>query len=465
LVAHEIVSRSAGSWPDNVVRAEFGGALTDRPSVVRKRRSRCRINQRGYHEKELSPMPMTKKSNTLLTLVAAMGLGTATPAIAGMPALAGISAKADNAETAIGNPAGMARLGAQATTLRAAIAQGMGDFEVDEGRTTVGGGDPDDSASPVLIPLAFHVRKLSERVHAGISLTVPTGFGTDYGSDWAGRYYADNYSLVYVAVTPAVSYRVNEQWSLGAAIGVNYTLSESEVAIKSLGGADGKLKAELDGVGTNFTLSALWEMNERTRFGLAYTSEATADLEGDLKYRNPGPVLGQLLQQGRLPDDVEIENTLPQRINAGLYHELPSGSFVTLDVMWVDFSEFGTSSVSLDGTELDIDESGAFEDFWGVSLGYSFPASNGRRYSVGALYVTAPTDDDERSLALPLDRMWGVGGGVQFTRHDGSVLDINVNLINYGKGEVDTGPALVRGRVVGETEDPYLLVLDVAYHF
>lgn len=410
-------------------------------------------------------MPPTRHHKALAVLLASLGSLPAIPASAGMPALAGLAARADTAETSIGNPAGMARLGERAITLRGAVAQGMGEFEVDEGRTTVAGGDPDDSSSPVLIPLGFYVRQLDERFHAGISLTVPTGFGTEYGDDWAGRYYADNYSLVYVALTPALSWRLNEQWSLGVAAGINYTLSESEVAINTLGGPDGRLKAELDGIGTNLTLSALWEPSERTRFGLVYTSEATADLEGDLKYRNLGPVLGALQQQGRLPDDVEVENTLPQRVNAGLYHELAAGDFVTLDLMWVDFSEFGTSSISLDGTELDVDESGAFQDFWGVALGYGFPASQGRRYSIGAMYATAPTDDDERSLALPLDRIWAVGGGVQLTRRDGSLLDINLNLIDYGKGEVDTGPASVRGRVVGETENPYVLVLDVAYHF
>ncbi|MFC5715438.1 OmpP1/FadL family transporter [Pseudomonas sp. GCM10022188] len=410
-------------------------------------------------------MLLDRHCNARVTLMVLLGLLPATSAIAGMPALAGISAKADTAETSISNPAGMSRLGERATTLRGALAQGMGEFGVDESRTTIGGGDPDDDASPALLPLGFHVRQLTDRVHAGISLTVPTGFGTDYGDDWAGRYYADSYSLVYVAVTPAVSYRLNEQWSIGGAVGINYTLSESEVAINTLGGPDGKLEAELDGIGTNVTLSALWEMNARTRFGVVYTTEATADLEGDLKFRSPGPVLGALLQQGLLPDDIEVENTLPQRINAGVYHELESGSFVTFDVMWVDFSEFGTSSISLDGTELDVDESGAYQDFWGVTLGYGFPANQGRRYSIGVLYVTAPTDDDERSLALPLDRMWGVGGGVQLTRRDGSMVDINLNLIDYGKGEVDTGPSAARGRVAGETDNPYLLVLDVAYHF
>ena len=83
-------------------------------------------------------MRLEKRGNNLVAVVAAMGLLPATPAIAGMPALAGLTAKADTAETSITNPAGMSRLGERATTLRAAVAKGMGEFEVDEGRTTVG---------------------------------------------------------------------------------------------------------------------------------------------------------------------------------------------------------------------------------------------------------------------------------------------------------------------------------------
>ena len=193
-------------------------------------------------------MPLKNHRNALIMLIAPLGLLPATPAIAGMPAFTGLTAMADSAETSITNSAGMSRLGERATTLRGAVAQGVGEFEVDESQTSIGGGDPDNDASPVLLPLGFHVRQLNERVHAGISLTVPTGFGSEYGDDWAGRYYADSYSLVYLALTPAVSYRVNEQWSLGLATGINYTLSESEVPINTLGGPDGRMKAELDGI-------------------------------------------------------------------------------------------------------------------------------------------------------------------------------------------------------------------------
>ncbi|MBK6585341.1 MAG: outer membrane protein transport protein [Gammaproteobacteria bacterium] len=118
----------------------------------------------------------------------------------------------------------------------------------------------------------------------------------------------------------------------------------------------------------------LWEATEHTRYGLVYTSEAQADLEGDLKFRNLGPVLESVLQQqGLLDSDIKVENTLPQRISGGMYHEFESGASFSIDAMWMEFSEFGTSSVSLNGSSLEIDENGAFDDFWGMSVGWVSP--------------------------------------------------------------------------------------------
>lgn len=389
----------------------------------------------------------------------------AAPALAGMPGFTGVSAAADSAETSISNPAGMERLGDEATSVRLVLAQNFGKFDVDESRTNVPGGNPDNELSPVFVPLGFYVRQISDNVHAGISFTVPSGFGTSYGGDWAGRYYADSYSLVYLAVTPALSWRLNDQWSVGGALGINYTMTESEAAINNQGPIDGKLQAKLDGIGTNFSVSTLWEMDEHTRFGAVYTSEATSTLKGSLDYKTPGPALIARARQGKLAGDIEVDNTLPQRANAGVYHDLASGGYVTADVMWMDFSEFGTSSVSLEGKDLNVGPNGGFQDFHGGSLGYGFPVSNGQRFAVGAFYVTSPVDKDKRSIALPLDRIWGIGAGVQTKRSNGSTVDLNVDLVNTGAAPVDTGPSLVRGRVAGETNNPYVLVLDAAYHF
>ena len=79
--------------------------------------------------------------------------------------------------------------------------------------------------------------------------------------------------------------------------------------------------------------------------------------------------------------------------------------------------------------------------------------------------VSAPVDDDERSLALALDRIWGVGCGLSLELGNGQLVDVNLNLIDHGEAPVDTGPDPVRGRVVGETDQPYAVVADVAWHF
>jgi long-chain fatty acid transport protein len=390
------------------------------------------------------------------------------PVLAGSAAFSGITASANSAETANNNPAGMARLKSPTSTASLALANGFGEFNVDQAQSSPGG-DPDNEFSPVLIPQGYHVRPLNEDLTAGISLTVPSGFGSSYGSDWSGRYYTDSYSLVYVALTPAVAWRINPQWSVGASLGINYTSSESEVSFRTLGpgpslGPDGRLSAELDGVGTRFGLSALWEMTEQTRFGLVYTSESETDIDGKLKFRNPGPVVAGLLERGLLPDNIEVEQVLPQRIIGGVYHELDAGAFITADLAWIEFSKFGTSAITLGDTRIEVDE-GNFNNIWAGTLGYGFPVSNGRQYSIGAFFVQQPVDDDNRSLALPLDRIWGVGAGVNFQLADGQSLDLNLNLADYGKAPVDTGNSLLRGRVVGETDNPYAMVITSAYHF
>jgi long-chain fatty acid transport protein len=421
-----------------------------------------RRESRGQEQIVLRRNPFCVAACALLSLMAAAA------APAGNPAFTGLAASADTAQTASSNPAGMSRLDQPSTTLRVLLANGFGEFEIDESLTTTSGGNPDSEFSPVVVPLAYHARPIGEGWYAGISLTVPTGFGADLGGSWAGRYYSDYYSLVYISLTPALSFRVNERFSFGAGLSVNYTLSETKVAVRTLGigSPDGRLVTELDGIGTSITLGALWELSPRTRLGLVYTGDSKATLKGDLEFRNPGPILGPLLEErGLLDARLRVRNVLPQRVLGGIHHELESGAIVNADAMWMQFSRFGTASVSLEDVTLVLDERGNFKDIWAGSVGYAFPARDARRYRVGAFYLSSPVEDDKRGFALALDRTWGFGAGVEIQRSNGHAMDLNLTLIDYGKAPVDTGPSLIRGRVVAERETPYAVVLDFAYHF
>ena len=88
------------------------------------------------------------------------------------------------------------------------------------------------------------------------------------------------------------------------------------------------------------------------------------------------------------------------------------------------------------------------------------------RYPQGHRCASQPAvDDDKRTVGLRLDRMIGVGVGFTRQLENDRSVDVNLNVINTGEGKVDTGDSITRGRVVGESNQPYAFALDVAYHW
>ena len=126
-------------------------------------------------------------------LAASLTLATAPAALAGSPALTGLVAEADTAENAFTAPAGMTRLEGTRITVQTMVASSQSNFDVDEGKTEVEGGDPNLGNDPIIIPSFYYVRQLNDRWHAGVSLTIHSGFCSDYGSDRAGRYNTVDY--------------------------------------------------------------------------------------------------------------------------------------------------------------------------------------------------------------------------------------------------------------------------------
>ena len=109
----------------------------------------------------------------------ALAVTGTTATYASGPAFTGLVAQADDASNVFTAPAGMTRLEGDQVTVSGILAQGFSSFEVDENKTTVDGGDPDDDSDPVIIPSVYYVRELSNKWRFGASLTVPTGFGSN----------------------------------------------------------------------------------------------------------------------------------------------------------------------------------------------------------------------------------------------------------------------------------------------
>jgi long-chain fatty acid transport protein len=210
----------------------------------------------------------------------------------------------------------------------------------------------------------------------------------------------------------------------------------------------------------------LYEFTENTRAGIAWTSDSDADLEGNVRLRNLDPVFDEVAEDLGIKDiNTEITNTLPQRVLAGVYHQFDSGNYATLDGMWMKFSDFSVSDIKLNGNNVDVSTPDIYNDLWAITAGMGFP--RGRlTYKVGAMYLSQAVDDEDRTFSIRLDEMWGVGAGVSYRLKNDNVVDLNATVLNTGEAPVDT--ANKDGdfeRVVGESDDPWAVLMELTYHF
>ena len=247
-------------------------------------------------------------------------------------------------------------------------------------------------------------------------------------------------------------------------MGINYTAEDSEVKIPQPGAErDGKITSDLDGVGVNVTLSLLYEFTDRTRAGIAWTSDSDADLEGNVRLRNLEPGFDKIATELGIKNiNTEITNTLPQRMLAGVYHEFNSGNYFTVDGMWMKFSDFSVSNIKLNGNDVNVSVPEIYNDIYAGTVGMGFPANERLTYKIGAMYVSKAVDDEDRTFSIRLDRMWGVGAGVSYVLNNGNTVDLNANVINVGDASVDQ-PS-IGGQVVGENDDPWAVMMELTYH-
>lgn len=393
----------------------------------------------------------------LLSLLLAASLNVHATA----PVFSRLFAAADSAETAYNTPAGMTRLSTNELTLSGNLIKYLGEFQIDESVTTVNGGAP-DSGDPILIPAMYYVHVINDDWRAGFSLNIPTGFGSSSGGDWAGRYYSTESSLILVSANPSVAYKVNDRLSLGAGLNINYTTSEITTAIANSEpvGADGELDVESDGLGVAFVASSLIEFTPNTRVGINFHTESDASSEPDIdiKGTNVPPEVVDMIK------DLEIASKVPAQFQFGVYHQLDNLWELTFDAMWINFSEFGVTEISIAGNNIEAPDD-LYEDFWAFTVGLSFPVSKKMTGRVGGLYVQPAINDENRSFSFALDRIYGLGAGIQYTRESGNLIDVNLNVFDSGKAPIDTGDDPVRGRIAGEYVDHYALGLELTYHW
>ena len=302
---------------------------------------------------------------------------------------------------------------------------------------------------------------MSDRWSLGLSFTVPSGLGYDFGTDWSGRYHITQSELAFFAGQAVAAYEVSDKLSLAAGPYAMLVDSESRTRVNNLlpGAGDGNVKLDESGADIGLALGAMYQFTDSTRLGVTYRSELKPDLDGTPRFRGLDPLLRETLAAADLlGTEVDVDFTVPAQLQLGLYTEFSDRWSMTGDLIWLDMSEFGITNIKIEEDSVSVD--GAFQDMWIVSTGVKYRYALDRAVSVGAMYATSAAKDSKRTAALPLDRVIGLGVGFDFPVHD-NPWHVNLNYFDLGDGDVSQDGGPLTGDFSGSFGKNWALMLDL----
>ncbi|MCP1726480.1 long-chain fatty acid transport protein [Natronospira proteinivora] len=400
-------------------------------------------------------------------------------------AYAGSAALGDDASTIYFNPAAMSRLDRDELLFGVAVIDLQGDFTKESATDATGqplsggeGGDVGDGASPV--PNFYYHRVINDDWNFGLGIGAPFGLATSYDDDSIFRYQARLSDVSIINVNPSLSYKIDDQWSLGFGLNVQYMEVELTNAVdfgavcfdqvdpttcSALGlrpqEADGSAQIKGDGVGYGFNVGALWE-GDQTRVGIHYRSQVKHDLTGDARFGVPEEVPPQIaaaFSDGR----VDAGFRAPDSLSVSVAHELDDRWTLLGDVTWMGWSTFDELRVEYRNPETqggeDTVEEQNYQDDMRYSVGFDYRHNDRWTLRAGLAYDESPVDDQYRTPRLPDDDRTWFSFGATFKQSPNSewdfaythlMLDDDISLDHDGsQGDNIVGTYEVSANIVG----------------
>ncbi|BCA90636.1 OmpP1/FadL family transporter [Vreelandella aquamarina] len=342
---------------------------------------------------------------------------------------AGRSSNVNDATIVFGNPAGMsfldrAQITAGGTFLsvdtdisNVSASQSSPAFLPATGGLTdtlpVTGTNDGDMVPGTLIPFAFYAHPVNEQLAFGFGVYAPFGSKTEYEDSFQGRNQGNYTEVRVVTAQPTVSYRFNEQWSVGA--GITYNQVEGELrrqvpVATPLGLSEVDSRVEGDDEAWGYNLGIIYQPVPETTLGLTYRSKVDFNLEGNFTANSP--VLDQL-GIGTVTDTAALDLTTPETVNFSLTQQMSDNLKLMFGASWARWSRFDQILVTGDERGEITNEQQNYSNAWAFSTGGEYQLTPTLALRAGVTLDFTPTQDATRSVRIPSDdrRIFSIGAG------------------------------------------------------
>ena len=399
-------------------------------------------------------------------------------------------AEAADASTIFYNPAGLSRLeGTQFV--------GGGTLVVPHSTYTDAGSKPffpgnrapyaqtkDYAPDAVFAPALYASKKINEQWTVGAGLFVPYGAKLDYGNDWFGRYAITNIKLEAIALNPSVSFKLDQHHSFGFGVTAEYMKAElgqgvdvpgsvaflgkfapsasqaflaniaktqGLAAAQAAGAAlQGQIKdghASMDGHdwGFGFNLGYLYQLNEGTRFGIAYRSSISHKLKGstiwDFSQVTSNPAVNAFIAKAsnKVNSEALVELRTPETLSVNAFHQMDDKWALMGDVTWTRTSRLENLDIQFPPTAEGAERiRQSWKDTYRVSLGTNYKYSESLMLRAGIAHDQAPVRSAElRHPALPDSDRMQYSIGANWKLNANSSIDLAYSYIDFKDADVN----------------------------
>ena len=396
-------------------------------------------------------------------------------------------AEAADASTIFYNPAGLSRLEGTQFVGGGTLVVPHSTYQ-DTGSKTFTGRNPggttkDYAPDAVFAPALYASKKVNDQWTVGMGLFVPYGAKLDYGNDWSGRYAITNIKLEAIALNPSVSFKLNERHSFGFGVTAEHMKAELGQAVdvpgtvkamhdkspaaaiafvtnigKTQGAAaagaaqqalnntkDGHASMDGDDWGFGFNLGYLYQMNEGTRFGIAYRSSISHKLKGDTiwdfsQVSNNAAVNAFISKaSNKVNSEALVEVRTPETLSVNAFHQMDERWALMGDVTWTRTSRLQNLDIQFPPTAEGPERIRQnWKDTYRVSLGANYKYSEALLLRAGIAHDQAPVRSAElRHPALPDSDRMQYSVGANWKLNANSSLDLAYSYIDFKDASVN----------------------------
>lgn len=342
-------------------------------------------------------------------------------------AFAGRSSSADDASTVFGNPAGMARIKREQVSGGIALISAKTDIDDASGATR--GSNDGDMVPFIGAPMGYYVKPLDDNWSFGLGMYVPFGLVTDYERNFQGRYHGDRSEVRVITLQPTLSYRFNEQFSVGFGPTINRIDGELTSYVPnraSPGLNDGKVKIKGNDTALGFNLGVLFEITPQSRIGMTYHSMVDYTLKGDTQIEGSG--FGKYTGSKY---DTTLALKTPESVDFSITHELNDDWTLYAGSTWTRWSRLEEIRAinkgvpaPLSSSISNISEPQNWHDTWSHAVGAAYQLNRQWTLRAGFAVDQSPTNNTNRSPRIPTGDRKIFSLGTAWSPNDDVTIDV-----------------------------------------